>query len=329
MLRTIHAASAAVLLTIGCSTTTSEQPSTPTDLPPAATSTTELRPVPTDLPREQTITWARDLDPCALIDRSEFESLGAVTALGTSSNSTSCEAVVDERAQRPISVGWSIAFTPTTFLDATKRIQIDGVAVYTTDVADALPPGTRDQLVESGCEFTVPFENSIAVRMSVSMERDRNACAVGEPLVRNVLANWPDQPRQGTSPATTVTVLTNEAPCAVVARLRASRSVAFDWADQSLTSCFFTVDGIELLVSFDYRERGIVTINSEPTKFGDHDGYSHIHQGTAFAQAIVGGEFGGVWSGRASQLVPVVEVTGDDATLVSAVMTSALDLLPA
>ncbi|MGV0815654.1 DUF3558 family protein [Mycolicibacterium boenickei] len=313
------ALSAATLLAAGCSTATG---------PSTAPSTTSS--VPTGLSRAEAITWARGIDPCALIEPSQLEALGTVSAVGTSANSTSCEARVDDGTERGIVVGWSTAFTPFDFLTSALGTleEIDGRKARRIDAASTLAPAVRDQLVESDCSYDMAFENDIAVRMNVSMERDRNACATAEPLARAVISAWPEQPPQGTSPDTTVTVLTDASPCAVVPELQKSRKVTFDWKDQSLTTCFFTVDGADVLVGFDYRARELVTMDTEPTTFGDHAGYRETVQETTFARAIVGDEFGGVDSGRQRQLLPLVEVNGDDAAVVSDVMTSVLKQLP-
>ncbi|WP_157849026.1 DUF3558 family protein [Mycolicibacterium setense] len=313
------ALSAVTLLAAGCSTATA---------PSTAPSTTTS--VPTALSREKTIAWARGIDPCALISPDRLASLGTVKAIGTSSNSTSCEALVDDDTQHGIDISWSIAFTATDFLTSSVGAleEIDGRKVRRADPASAFAPDVRDQLVESACNYDVAFENDIAVRMRVSMERGHDACATAEPLARAVVSTWPEQPRQGSSPNTTVTVLTDALPCSVVAELQKSRNVTFDWKDQSLTSCFFTVDGTEILVTFAYEARELVTAGGAPMKFGEYDGYRKAHEGTTFAGAIVGDGFDGVDAGRVSRLVPSVDVNGDDAAVVFDVTTAVLNQLP-
>lgn len=316
--------SAVVMLVASCSTTTSTTPATPSSPPPTS------GPTPRPLSRAETITWARGIDPCALIEPSHLEALGTVKAFGTSANSTSCEAVVDDGTSRGIDVSWSIAFAPFDFLTSSLGAleEIDGVKARRIDAASTLTPEVRAQLVESTCSYDVAFENDIAVRMQVSMERDRDACATADPLARAVISTWPEHPTQGSSPHTTVTALTDAAPCAVVPTLQQSRKVSFDWKDQSLTSCFFTVDGTELLVTFDYRPPEQLTFEAEPTKFGNHDGYRKVHEGTTFTDAIVGDGFDGVDAGHPSRLVPIVAVNGDDATVVSDVTTAVVNQLP-
>lgn len=313
--------SAVVMLVAGCSTTTSTTPAAP-----SSTS----GPAPQPLSRAETIAWARGIDPCALIEPSHLEALGTVKAFGTSANSTSCEAVVDDGSSRGIDVFWSVAFVPFDFLTSSlgSLEEIDGVKARRIDAASTLTPEVRAQLVESACSYDVAFENDIAVRLRVSMERDRDACATANPLARAVISTWPEHPTQGSSPHTTVTALTDAAPCAVVPTLQESRKVSFDWKDQSLTSCFFTVDATEVLVTFDYRSRESVAAEAEPTKFGDHDGYRKVHEGTTFADAVVGDDFDGVDAGHPSRLVPVVAVDGDDAAVVSDVTTAVVNQLP-
>ncbi|MGV0742284.1 DUF3558 family protein [Mycolicibacterium sp. XJ870] len=319
-MRRTCAISAVILLAVGCSTATD-----------TSTTPSKTAAAPAALAPAEAITWARGIDPCALIDRQTFESFGTVSAIGTSSNSTSCEARVDDGTERGIAVSWSIALAPNDFLTSTLGtiVDIDGVKARRTDAASTLAPEVRDQLVESACNYDIAFENGIAVRMRVSMERDRNACATGESLVRAVISEWPEHPEQGSSPNTTVTVLTDASPCAVVPTLQQPREVVFDWKGQSLTSCSFTVDGTEVLVSFDYRARELVTTGANPATFGDHAGYSEVFQGTTFARATVGEEFDGVEAGRQSRLVPVVEVNGEDTAVVFDVMASVLNQIPA
>lgn len=313
------ALSAVTLLAAGCSTATG---------PTAAPSTTTS--VPAALSREKAIAWARGIDPCALIGPDRLASLGTVKAVGTSSNSTSCEALVDDGTPRGIDVSWSIAFSPNDFLTSSVGTleDIDGRKARRADPASAFAPDMRNQLVESACTYDVAFENEIAVRMRVSMERDRDACATAEPLARAVISEWPDQPRQGSSPNTTVTVLTDASPCAVVPELQKFRKVAFDWKDQSLTSCFFTVDGVDILLTFAYQARELVSTGADPTKFANYDGYRKVHEETTFAGAIVGDEIDGVDAGRVGRLVPVVEINGDNTPIVSDVMAATLKQLP-
>lgn len=303
---------------------------TTTEPTPSADPTSSTAPMPKNLNRQEAITWARGIDPCALIDRDKLAALGTISAIGTASSPTSCAAHMNDGTDRGVDVDWSIAFTPTDFLTTAlgTLTEINGTRIRQIDSASALPPATRGQLVESRCSFDVPFDNDIAVRMSVSMARDRNACTSGEPLVRAVLSKWPSQPAQGSSPNTTVTALTRALPCAVVPELQKVPGVVFDWKDQSLDSCFFKRGGTELLVSFNYRTRELATVNAQPTAFGGHPGYTATDRGTTTATAIVGDEFSGVGAGHERRLVPVVEVSGDNPAAVSDAMASVLAQLP-
>ena len=229
-----------------------------------------------EMSRADTIAWARGIDPCALIDRDALQTLGSVTAIGTAGQSTDCEAVI-ERDGAKTSVSWAVAFLPTDFQTSTLGIleTIDGKQVRKISAAAAYPPEQVAQLVESPCSYDIPFENAIAVRMRVSAPRDRDGCADGLPLVRDVLKNQPAQPKQGSSPATTTTVLTAAQPCASIPDLQQSHTVVFDWTDQSLNSCFLTIEGDEALVTFGYRTPIDVVTGAESTNFGDHLGYSN------------------------------------------------------
>lgn len=309
-------------LMTGCNSTTEPTPS--------AAPTSATKPMPKNLTRQDAIAWARGIDPCALIDRDKLAALGTIRAFGTASSPTSCAAHMDDGSDRGVDVDWAIAFTPTDFLTTPlgTLTEIDGARIRQIDSASALPPATRGQLVESRCNFDVPFENDIAVRMSVSMARDRKACTSGEALVRAVLSKWPSQPAQGSSPNTTVTALTRTAPCAVVPELQKVPGLVFDWKDQTLDSCFFKRGGMDLLVSFNYRTRELATVNAQPTVFGGHPGYTATDRGTTTATAIVGDEFSGVGAGRERRLVPVVEVSGDNPAAVSDVMAAVLAQLP-
>lgn len=313
--------SAVAVLVTSCSTTTPTTETTP--------SSTSI-PAPQALSRAEAITWARGIDPCALIARDRLAALGTVNAVGTSASSTSCAAHVDDGTERGITVDWAIAFVPNDFQTSSAGTleNIDGRQVRRTDVASAFEPAVREQMVESACTYDIAFENEIAVRMRLSMERDRDACATAEPLARAVISAWPGQPRQGSSPDTTVTLVTDTAPCTVVPELQKSRQVRFDWKDQSLTSCFFTIDGTEILLTFDHQRRELVSTGADPTKFGKHSGYRKAYDGTTFAGAIIGEEFDGVFAGRISRLVPAVDVNGDDSAVVSDVMTAVLNQLP-
>ncbi|WP_162625581.1 DUF3558 family protein [Mycolicibacterium llatzerense] len=311
---------AAAAMLAGCATTTS----TTTGTPPSTATT-----APQSMSRAEAITWARGIDPCALLDRDTLASMGAVSAYGTSSSSTACAAHVDDRTSHGVDMRWSIAFVPTDFATAPLGTleEIDGVRVRKIDPAAALPPEMRGQLVESACSVDLALENAIAVRMLVSTHRDRNACTTGRQLVPAVLSAWREHSRQGRSPNTTVTVLTVAAPCAVVPDLQKARSVAFDWNDQSLNTCFFKLDGNGVLVSLDYRPRDQISLGS-PATFGGHAGHREVSGSTTFDRVVVGAEFTGVDAGHEARLVPVVEVSGDNADAVSDVMTATLKQLP-
>lgn len=311
---------AAMVLAVACGTTTSVPSSAPT---PAATGT------PPVLSRAESIAWARGIDPCALLGRDKLAPLGKASAYGTSSSSTTCAARVDDGTPRGIDIRWSIALTPTDFPTSPSGSieEIGGIRVRQTDPAAALPPEVRAQLVESACGLDIALENAIAVRMSVSMHRDRNACATGRQLVPAVLSAWSAHPRQGSSPSTTVTVLTAVSPCAVVPELQKSRPVEFDWNDQSLNTCFFKLGGNGVLVSFDYRTQDQMSLG-DPVTFGGHTGYREVAGSTTFDRVVVGDEFPGVDAGREARLLPIVEVSGDDAGAVSVAMAATLRRLP-
>ncbi len=317
----IGVALTAVSLGTGCTTT---EPAARTASAPAPA------PAPKNLSRQDTIIWASGIDPCALIERDKLTALGSISAFGTASSPASCAAHMDDGTDRGVDVRWSIALTPSDFLTTPMGTlkEIEGIQIRQIDSASAVPPEVRGQLVESGCSIDIPFENGIAVRMSVSMARDHNACSTGEGLARAVVAKWPSQPAQGSSPNTAVTVLTQAAPCAVVPELQKTQLVKLDWKDQSLGGCFFNVNGSDVLLLFDYRTREHVTINAQATTFGGRPGYTSTDRGTTFATAIVGNEFTGVEAGRETRLVPVVEMNGDNAAVVSDVMASVLNQLP-
>jgi len=285
--------------------------------------------MPHGLSRADAIDWARSIDPCALIDRDQLAATGTVGAYGTSSTSTACAAHVDDGTQYGMDIGWSIALVPTDFtMSPLGSIEeIDGVKVRMIDAARALPPAARGQLVESACSLDMALDNAIAVRMSVSIQRDQDACTKGRQRVPSVLAKWRDQPKQGSSAATTVTMLATASPCAVVPQLQKSRAVAFDWNDQSLNTCSFKLDGTDVLVTMAYRTRAQVAVG-EPRTFGGRAGYREVSGTDTSDRVIVGVEFTGVDAGHDAKLIPIVEVRGDGATAVSDVTTAVLVQLP-
>ena len=284
-----------------------------------------------ELSREDAITWARGIDPCALIGRDKLEALGTIEVVGTSSGSTSCEAHIDNGTEKGISVSWATAIVPKDFhAPGPGTVEtVDGIEVRQIDTASSVPEDIRKQLVESRCSYDIAFENGIAVRMWVSTDRDRDACAIGLPLVRAVIAAWPEPPAQGSSPDTTITALTAAVPCAVVPELQKSHTVTLDWNEQSLTSCFFTIDGANVLAGFDYRATELLGVEGQPETFGGRAGFStQDPSGETFARVAVGDEFDGVWAGKKARLVPVFEVNGDNHALVVDVVTAMLGQLP-
>lgn len=305
-MRAIHVAAAAALLVAGCSTS----PATTTDRP-------------AELSREQAIALARGIDPCALVDRDALLSLGARTGIGTADQSTTCEATIDAT-----SVRWSIILRPNDFYTSPQGSveQFDGAAVRKADAAAALPAAQQYLLVKSSCTYTVALENSLAVRMSITADRDRNACEDGQPLINSVVTNWAKHPRQGTSPNTVVTVLTTATPCAAVEQLRQSHTVSFDWAKQDLNTCTFTVDGVDVQLGFDYSNP--TALAAQTARFGDHDGHIDTSQATTTAQVVVGNQFTGITNTKSSTLVPTVTVAGNHAPTVTQVMTAALGQIP-
>lgn len=321
--RRVGVVAAAVVLAAGCDAATGSQRNT------AAGSTSPSPTKPGAMSRADSIAWARTLDPCALVDRDRLALLGAVNAYGTSLSSTTCAAHADDGTERGVDLWWSIAFLPTDF--ATSALGaigvIDGVKVRTIDPARALPAESRGQLVESACSLDLAVDDAIAVRMSISMQRDRDACARGQQLVPTALSQWREGRKQGSSAATAVTVLTTASPCAVVPELQKSRAVTFEWNDQSLDTCFFKLDGDEVLVTMGYRARAQAAVG-EPQTFDGHDGYQEVSATGTSDRAIVGAEFAGVDVGRTTRLVPLVEVSADNPVVASDVLAAVLKQLP-
>lgn len=293
-LRAIHAAAGAALLVAGCS------PAPGANRPPG------------QMTREQTIAWARGIDPCALVDRKAMQSLGGRTGIATSDESTMCEATIDAT-----SVRWSITFRPTDF-DTSPAFgpvqQIDGAQVRKVKTS-----GTQ-------CAYTVALESELAVTMSIVTDQDRNACNDGEPLIKNLVANWSKYPRQGSSPSTVVTALTNTTPCVFVDQMRTSHTVEFDWAQQELNTCTLRLDGVDVQLRFGHSDPAGLAA-AQPARFGEHDGFVDTAQATTTARAVVGDQFTGISRGKTTVLAPIITVSGNEAATVAAVMITALDQL--
>ncbi|WP_301123875.1 hypothetical protein [Mycolicibacterium fortuitum] len=269
------------------------------------------------LTREAAIAWARGIDPCALVDRGALASLGPITTVGTSGRSTACEAALEDTA-----ASWSLILQSNEF-HVGSQVRIDGVTVRKVDAAELLPPLQRYMLIRRTCSYDVPFENSIAVRVQVTAPLEQDACGMGRPLVRSVLANWPKHPAQGSSPDTTLTPLTDALPCAAVPALKESHRVVMAVADQTLNTCVFTVEGAKVEIRFGYRDRDEAGSAARPATFGPHSGSVEVSDGGALARVEMGSAFTGVQAGP-RRLVPSVDVRGDDAATVSVVMAEAV-----
>ncbi len=254
--------------------------------------------------RGEAVAWAQAIDPCALLDRGMLEGLGADVKIGTGSHSTECDASVSADSGKPLRVDLAIAFVPNDFRTSPlgELVTLDGVEVRRIDAVDSVPADQRDQLVESSCSYDLAFDHSIAVRMRVSAPRSQDACAAGERIAKGVIATWPSHPAQETSPDTVATVLTGAQPCAVVPVLQASHDVTFDWSEQSLTSCFLTVDGSDVVVSYDYRPTDLPP--------GEHE-------------LVVGEEFTGMGTGEKIKVVPVIDVSTESLPIATEVMAAA------
>jgi len=290
------AALAALALLVGCST----------DKSPATTHRSTDSSA--ELTRAETIAWARAIDPCALLDRDLLGKLGSDVTVGTSGRSTDCSASVETGSGTTLTVNLAIAFLPNDFRTSSlgEFITLDGVDALRINAVDTLPEGQRAQLVVGSCSYDLAFEHSIAVRMRVSAPRDQDACAPAEKIAKQVIATWPARPPQGTSPDTVVTALTAAEPCAVVPKLRQKHDVKFEWPEQSLNGCFLTLDGSEVLVSYDYRPTALPP--------GEHE-------------QIVGAEFTAMVAGRKGPVVPVIDVSTESASAATEVLTAAAQTL--
>ncbi|MFE6862624.1 hypothetical protein [Nocardia sp. NPDC057668] len=280
--------------------------------------------------RSETIGWARAVDPCALLDAGELRELGPEVTVGTSSMTTNCSAVVTGGPDQRIDVDVRIGFAPQ--LETFKygsMIEVQDRKVHRVDIRETVPAEQRDQLVQTECDYRIPLDGGLGVTVSVEMDRAADPCATGDKLIPGVIKQWNDHPAQGTSPATTVTVLSAlTSPCVGLEKLQATRKVEFDWQEQTLDSCYLTVDGASTLISLENRERDLITLDKQEVRLGDYVGYRSEHQGDTFIDVIVGEEFPGVWGNRSIRQLPIVGVMSNNPDVAQAVAENALAHLP-
>lgn len=280
--------------------------------------------------RPETIGWAREVDPCALLDAGRLRTLGPEVILGTSSMTTNCSAVVTGGPDGRIDLDVRIGFAPQveTFKYG-NVVEIEDRQVHRVDIRETVPAAQRDQLVQTECDYRIPLDGGLGVTVSVEMDRAADPCATGDELVPGIIQRWNEHPAQGSSPATTVTVLSSlRSPCVGLDELRASRKVEFDWQEQTLDSCYLTVDGASTLISLENRERDLITLDKQEIRLGDYVGYRSEHQGDTFIDVIVGDEFPGVWGNRAITQLPIIGVMSNDPAVAQAVAENALARLP-
>lgn len=290
---------------------------------------TNASPPPGDS-RSETITWAREVDPCALLDPAELREFGDKVLVGTSAMTSSCEAVIDGGPAKQIGLEVRIGFAPQ--IDSVAQgstLQIDGHSVHRIDVRDTVPQAQRGQLTQSECDYRIPVENGLGVSVSIKMERDGDPCGAGDKLMPSVLRQWFEHPEQGSSPATAVTALTAlPTPCVGLVELQATHKVEFNWQEQTLDTCYLTVDGSSTLISLEYRERELITSGAQEIRIGERLAYQSENQGDTFIDAIVGDEFAGVWANRAVRELPFIGVMSHDPAVARAVAEVALSKLP-
>lgn len=215
----------------------------------------------TDAERMELLRRVRGIDPCALLPREALAESGEVRRvynLGPSACSAEVASAMSGgtiRFDLEIAVRWAGVPEP----DEKPGQVLEGARVTSagSPVLDAGDGRGQDRR----CSVTAVFPSQATLAVNISSPADIEACPIGEQVMPAALRAWNDQPAQGISPDTVLTVVNNIDPCATATALGATVSAA----EQTLWSCTFTHNGHLVSLHYAYAQK---LATAQPPAFG-------------------------------------------------------------
>ncbi|MGY0500938.1 peptidase [Nocardia sp. FBN12] len=267
----------------------------------------------TDEQRAQVSAHARLIDVCALVPRTELSTFGEVRKVDND-ETDSCRVELGPKGSvEKLSWASMVVFGDVPQPGATVR-QLGDVAL------SVLPDDPGTSAPEKTCNATAKFRSGAAIYFKATTSPTTDACARLEALVPGAVQRWLAAPPQGTSPDTRRSVLNGADPCAVRSLLDGTGPFGVP----TLNSCGFTYRGVDVVVSFENREKLILSKNTEQMPDGRT---ANVLDGTSYT-VVVGPEFAGE-TGYLGPSAPAVNVFADTPDVAKDVMRQVLTLFPA
>jgi hypothetical protein len=229
----------------------------------------------TDAQRWELMRRIREVDPCALVPRATLEEHGAVREVHLGGPViTGCAASLDQGADQPTSIKWSLVKAPpSSAVDETRRV--GDVAV------EILEPGGTDSGGDlSNCWVTAQFPSLVQIFLTVKAAPTVDTCALGDSLIDTAIAQLPASPAYGTSPDSVRTALTGADPCEILPRIGAEPLLPVD-DYQTVPICRFG-SGVPTGIEYGYQADGeirrdeTITIHGRPVFVGRLAGSGHV-----------------------------------------------------
>ncbi|MCP2317163.1 hypothetical protein APR12_002503 [Nocardia amikacinitolerans] len=214
-----------------------------------------------DQQRDEVLRHTRRIDVCALLPR---ETLGQLTAFGAlraveNDQPTACNAALGPAGYgEGTALKWSTNALPDPFPQDRGTVrQLGDVTTWT--VAS-----------EQHCSVTAKFPAGVGVYLDIETKTPTDLCAAIEGLVPGILDRWRSAPPQGTSPDTVRTALHGADPCAVRGKL--ADTVEFG-IKRTLNGCAFTYRAEEVILSYENRNRSVLTAAATTLTLDGHNVY--------------------------------------------------------
>ncbi|MBC7304963.1 MAG: hypothetical protein H5T78_28955 [Nocardia sp.] len=264
----------------------------------------------------------RAIDVCALLPRAALGTLGSVRDVENVHPNQCRLNIAVEGHLTGIDATWStgVMFEGEPSMDGPVDDESMGdVRVLFNDE----PAASADPQVRGACQAWARFVAGADLSFSVRAPQD--ACASAKALLRIALTEWRKEPAQGTSPDSDRAVITGADPCAVAPVL----GVRVPAADQGVTTCKFSVDGRDAIVTYDYNEERTIIDDIPAFTVGSRQVYRFdtAQADLASLSAVVGpGLAPGPTDALLGRRVPTVSVTAHSA-IAEKVMRETLPLV--
>ncbi|MFI1459240.1 hypothetical protein [Nocardia carnea] len=215
----------------------------------------------TNADRMDLLRRARGVDPCALLPRESLGEYGEVLRVYNPGPSACTAEIASAKAGGRIRLDLEVAVRwagvpepeekPSRVIEG-ARVTSDGDSVLETDEG-------RSQ--DRRCSVAAVFPSLATLAVNTSSPAGTEACPIGEQVMTNALHEWINQPAQGSSPDTVLTLVNDIDPCATATAL----GVTVSAAEQSMWSCIFTYNGHLVSLHYAYARK---LSTPQPPDFG-------------------------------------------------------------